>query len=168
MSNISKSNIVISPIDVNDYRDFLTDAHHETFRITFGSEIPDEFLKKEFLRAKADSASDKASVIGVFLDKKIIGHAVLEICTHTDNSNYGWIHFYYVSPNHRREGVGSRLVQYSKDYFLALGLKEFALRTGEHNVKAQEFYYKEGFVHIQEEDIFSLNGVKELHMLYRI
>ena len=166
--NDIKSKVVISPIDVDEYQDFLSAAHHETFRITFGREIPDEFLKKEFLRTKADAATDRSSVVGAFLDKNIVGHAVLEIRTHADNLRYGWIHFYYVSPECRKEGVGSELVRYSKEYFSALGLKEFTLRTGEQNKGAQEFYLKVGFVQIPKEDIISLYGVKELHMLYTI
>lgn len=166
--NVNETEIKVFPIDIDEYYDFLVAAHNETFKLTFGSLISEEFLNKEFVRTKQDSADDANSVVGAFIGNEIVGHAVLEVNTRDDGSQFGWIHFYYVSPKSRRQGVGKSLVSYSIDYFSSLGLKEFFLRTGEFNTGAQSFYLNTGFTHLPEGDRKSLNDVNELLMRYVI
>ena len=111
---------------------------------------------------------DENSVVGAFIDNEIVGLAVLETHSRSDDSLFGWIHFYYVLPQFRRHGVGLRLVRYSVEYFSALGLTEFFLRTGEHNGDAQAFYHSAGFSRIPEGDKTGFNGVNELMMKFDI
>ena len=73
-----------------------------------------------------------------------------------------------MAPQFRRHGVGLRLVRYSTEYFNALGLKEFCLRTGEYNESAIAFYLSSGFVRVPKEDKIGLNGVNELMMSFDI
>ena len=160
--------ILIRPIDIDRYRAFFTAAHRETFRLTFGSEITDEFLEKEFARTREASAGDVNAVVGAFIDDGIAGLAILETRSRAGAAQAGWIHFYYVAPSFRRRGVGLRLVGYSAEYYRALGINEFFLRVGEDNLSAQAFYLNTGFYRIPEEDIISLNGMKELMMAFDI
>jgi len=162
------SEIVVAPIDVDSFLDFVVAAHRETFNITFRSDITDEFLDKEFARMRADYSNDENSVVGAFVGNDIVGLAVLETRSRADDSHFGWIHFYYVAPQFRRYGVGSRLVRYSAEYYSTLGLTEFFLRTGEYNEAAQAFYHSVGFSHIPEGDKTGLNGVNELLMKFDI
>ena len=60
------------------------------------------------------------------------------------------------------------MFNYSIEYFSALALKEFYLRTGEYNIAAQKIYLGTGFSHIPEGDRITTNGVNELIMKYDI
>jgi len=160
--------IVVVPIDMDRYLDFVVAAHRETFRITFGSDITDAFLEDEIVRMRANAAKDRYSVAGAFINDKIAGLTVLETRNRIDSAQIGWIHFYYVSPSSRRMGVGLQLVKYSEAYFSALGLTEFCLRTGEYNQTAIDFYMSTGFTRVPEEDRRGLNGVNELMMRFGI
>ena len=163
-----KSEILIVPIDIDHYVDFIIAAHRETFQLTFRSDITDEFLKNELALARTYTAHDGDSVIGAFIGNEIAGHAVLETRSRADNMWIGWVHFYYVAPQFRRQGVGLQLVRYSTEYFRALGLKEFRLRVGESNKAAQAFYSGAGFTRVLEGDRISLNSVKEFMMVFDI
>ena len=156
--------IKIAPLNVDDFVDFVTESHRKTFRITFESEITEEFLEKEFERMRLDSKNDVKSVVGAFSADEITGLAVLETRGRADGSQFGWVHFYYVSPKYRRAGIGTRLVEYSASYYAALGLTEMCLRTGEHNITAQKFYLGSGFSRVPEGDKIGLNGINELMM----
>ena len=160
--------IIIAPIDVDSFLDFVVAAHRETFNITFRSDITDGFLDEEFARMRENCSNDENSVVGAFVGSEIVGLAVLETRNRADDSQFGWIHFYYVSPQFRRHGVGLRLVRYSVEYFSALGLTEFFLRTGEYNIEAQAFYLSAGFLRIPEGDKTGFNGVNELMMKFDI
>ena len=159
--------IVISVLDLDRYRDFITDAHYETFRITFESEISEEFLKEEFIRMQNDCMNNEGSVVGAFIEGEIAGLAVLEIRERSD-CQYGWIHFYYVAPEFRKLGVGKKLVDFSVSFYRSRGLSEICLRTGENNIITQAFYTKNGFVRVPEEDRISLFGVTEFFMKLEI
>ena len=160
--------ICIRPINIDDYHDFFVIAHKETYRLTFQDEIPKEFLLQEFDRTRNNSISNEKSVVGAFFGEEIVGLAIHEVRADSDKHEYGWIHFYYVSQDFRRLGVGTELVRYSKEYFKRLGFKEFCLRTGEFNTNAQAFYLKIGFKHDTNEDKASLGGVTEYFMRYDI
>jgi len=160
--------IVVAPLDVDNFLDFVVAAHRETFNITFRSEITNEFLDKELAGMRENCSNDENSVVGSFVGGELVGLAVLETRSRSDDSKFGWIHFYYVSPQFRRLGVGLRLVGYSVEYFSALGLTEFFLRVGEHNGEAQAFYHSAGFSRIPEGDKTGINGVNELMMKYDI
>jgi len=167
-SSKEKSGILIKPLNIDDRLDFIVAAHHETFRLTFLSDIEDEFLENELTRTRADSVSDNNSVVGAFIENEIVGHAVLETRSRKVDEQFGWIHFYYVAPQFRRHGVGLKLVSYSTEYFKALGMKEYCLRTGEHNESTIAFYLSAGFYRVPEGDETGLNGVKELMMSFDI
>ena len=159
-----KPEVLIAPINIDNFIEFIVAAHRETFRITFGSDITDEFLDKELARTRTDSTNDENSVIGVFAANELVGHAVLETRFIASDGLHGWIHFYYVAPQFRRHGIGARLVRYSVEYFTTLGLTEFYLSTGENNRAAQEFYLRMGFFRVPEGDKTGSSGVGELMM----
>ena len=163
-----KPEIFIAPMNIDSFPDFNVTAHRETFRITFGTDITDEFLENELARTRTNSSGDENSVVGAFSGNEIAGHAVLEIRGDIEDHQFGWIHFYYVAPQFRRQGIGLRLVSYSSEYFKALGLKEFCLRTGENNKAAQAFYLSAGFSYAPEGNRIGFNGVNELMMRLRI
>ncbi|MDR3310491.1 MAG: GNAT family N-acetyltransferase [Oscillospiraceae bacterium] len=156
--------LTFEPLKTEEFRAFWAAAHRETFRLTFGSEIADSDLAKELDRTRGYSEkSPDSSVIGTVggtpaaiaqLEKRAGG-----------GGSFGWVHFYYVSPQFRGNGYGRKLVDYSVEYFRNFELTRFYLRVAEINAGAIQFYLKCGFTRSPNGDKSGRAG-RELMMAY--
>ena len=88
-------------------------------------------------------------------------HAYAEFCTCRDDDQrlIGMIAFYanqpetrmayiphvYVSPNHRREGLFSKMLEFIEESIRTRGFKEIKLEVDKDNLIAQSVYLKEAF-----------------------
>jgi GNAT superfamily N-acetyltransferase len=57
----------------------------------------------------------------------------------------GWILALCISPQHRREGIGTALIQEAEKYYRIQGVTDIRLHSGAHRDEAHEFYEKMGF-----------------------
>ena len=57
----------------------------------------------------------------------------------------GWILALCVSPRHRRQGVGRRLMEETEKYYRAQGVTDVRLHSGMQRGEAHEFYEKMGY-----------------------
>ncbi len=106
------------------------------------------------------------------VDGKIVGSIAL---THNgnaetneslkyDETNYSdmlFIHIFVVHPNYQRQGIGSKMLSFSKQYAKKDGVKAIRLYVYEKNYVAIKSYEKSGFIYIGKEDIgLSQYGLK--------
>ena len=70
----------------------------------------------------------------------------------------GWIYSVAVSPDHRRQGIGSELVEHAQQALIALGAPKINLQVRGYNREVVPFYESLGF-HV--EDRISLGKVVE-------
>ncbi|MDR0445475.1 MAG: GNAT family N-acetyltransferase [Oscillospiraceae bacterium] len=132
------------PLNADELRDFFVAAHRETYKRTFGKDIPDEFLAVEFERSRKYAEADPTSSVVAVVDGQPVGICQLEV--RNFGTDYGWIHFYYVAPEYRGRGYGRQMIDYSAEYFLHKGLTQIFLRVGAVNGSAEQFYKHCGFV----------------------
>lgn len=98
------------------------------------------------------------------VDGKIVGSIAL---THNENAgtneslkydetNYSdlqFIHIFVVHPNYQRQGIGSKILSFTKQCAKKEGVKALRLYVYEENYAAIKFYEKNGFISIGKEDI---------------
>ena len=63
----------------------------------------------------------------------------------------GYIPFVYMSPQHRKKGLGVQLIGQAVSVFRPLGRTRLRLRCAPENAIAQRFYKKYGFEKVGEE-----------------
>ncbi len=56
----------------------------------------------------------------------------------------------FVSPEHEREGVGRRLLEYAEGYAISQGAATLQVVVEDENRRAQDFYRGRGFVSVSE------------------
>lgn len=106
------------------------------------------------------------------VDGKIVGSIAL---THNgnaetneslkyDETNYSdmlFIHIFVVHPNFQRQGIGSKILSFTKQCAKKEGVKAIRLYVYEENYAAIKLYEKNGFIYIGKEDIgLSQYGLK--------
>ena len=93
-------------------------------------------------------AEESAQLIG-FAQGVIIEHKAGEDkiydLTHKP-SKAGWIGLLYVAPEHRKQGIGQKLVDAMKEYYRSQGCTSVRLFALADNKLALNFYHKNGFL----------------------
>ena len=140
--NIPK--LKFAPTDVDANREFLFAAHRETSRLTFGTAFDDEQIEREIERERNIGTS-------VFLDGEIVGVCDIET-RNRDGEEFGWVHFFYLSPDLRGRGLGAQLIDHAVEYCREYGLDTLYLRVGKINDSARRFYLRNGFQHFSVRD----------------
>ncbi|MBQ1218846.1 MAG: GNAT family N-acetyltransferase [Bacteroidales bacterium] len=77
-------------------------------------------------------------------DDKILAFSVLEL-SEDGASAFGVICDMLVHPSKRGTGLGSQLLEKSKEWFRSLGIDEIYLESGLNNHSAHQFFEKKGF-----------------------
>lgn len=132
---------VFQPYDIQVDHDFLYAAHRETSAITFGVPFDD---------AKIDSELDRKFEVrdGLFLNGEMVGICDLSRRDCLDLGECGYVHFFYISPEHRSAGLGGLLIRHALCWCQENGLGGLMLRTGQFNTAAQRCYEKNGFIRV--------------------
>lgn len=112
------------------------------------------------LIGKANCFSGNGEILwGVFDDGKCIAIGGLNIDPYAGDLNTGRVRHLYVSPNYRRKGIATFLlnmiIERAREYFNILRLSAFG--SGAANPIASKFYEEMGFLHKE--------GLKQTHML---
>ena len=132
-----ENGLTFRPLDVDEHRAFLTEAHRETSRLTFGEAFTDEQIAVQIERERGKST-------GAFLCDLVVGICDVET-RERDGASYGWVHFFYLSPHMRGKGCGAQLIARAEQYCKERGLGRLCLRVGQTNKGARSFYERGGF-----------------------
>lgn len=82
-------------------------------------------------------------------------------CDETNYSDMLFVHIFVVHPNYQRQGIGSKILSFSKQCAKKEGVKAIRLYVYEKNYVAIKSYEKSGFIYISKEDIgLSQYGLK--------
>lgn len=136
--------LTFKPLDVDANRGFLLAAHRETSRLTFGAALTDEEIERELDRERNTS-------VGAYLDGALVGLCDVER-RGKDGEYYGWVHFFYLTPELRGRGLGVQLVEHAVRFCREQGLGKLYLRVGRQNGGAYRFYERNGFERAPELD----------------
>lgn len=74
-------------------------------------------------------------------------------CNETNYSDKLFIHIFVVHPNYQRQGIGSKMLDFSQQCAKTEGIKLIQLYVYEKNYVAIKSYEKSGFIYISKEDI---------------
>lgn len=84
-------------------------------------------------------------------------------------SKNGEIHVLYVKPEIKRNGIGTKLVEYAKEKLIKQGYKKMEIWCAKENKPSIEFYIKMGGK-LENNRIANINGVKieEVELIYNL
>ena len=74
--------------------------------------------------------------------KELVGHSIFSIKKDTNEIRYGHCYSRYISPDHRRKGLASKLLVNAEDWWLRKGAKYAIAHTHIHNYKLQKLFLK--------------------------
>lgn len=95
-------------------------------------------------------------VQGVIIERKKGDDEIYDL-SHNP-SKEGWIGLLYVRPDHRRDGVGQKLLDKIKGHFIAHGCTKIKLLVLSDNANAIDFYKKSGFMAHDLEMVINIKG----------
>ncbi len=109
--------------------------------------FPDFTYEKTKGLILGSDSSDRHHRILVASDEhdELIGHSVFSIKTDADNLAYGSFFSHYLTPEHRRFGIASRLLASAEEWMMGLGSKYAKAQTHIKNIKAQNLFRKCGY-----------------------
>ena len=113
---------------------FLVDKLNE-------NKIPENILTER----QKEMFSQNYECIGVFKKSELIGIVGLWFQTRLYSGRSCELDHVYVLPEHRRFGVGSKLVSFIEEYVNNKGTECLELNTYSQNTLSHKFYYNNGF-----------------------
>jgi GNAT superfamily N-acetyltransferase len=134
-----------APLDVDAQPHLYSSAFRETYKLTLGAEVSDEFYAKELDARRRQFAGAPDSIVAATLGGVSVGLIVLEKRELYGDLDTGCVETVYILPEHRGKGFGRRLMEYAAEYFKTLGIGEIFLRAGETDAPAIAFFERCGF-----------------------
>lgn len=119
--------------------------------------VDDEYLNSMSISEQIEILKKTYSLENIFVaekDNEILGFCRFCIFDNPVNSCIDCeIREIYVMPNRKRIGIGSKLFNYTLNYFKHIGKKKLLLGCFKENYEARKFYEKMGGIVKGEEDI---------------
>ena len=103
--------------------------------------IPKNILTKR----QKEMFSQNYECMGVFIKSKLIGVVGLWFQTRLYSGRSCELDHLYILPQHRRFGVGSRLISFVEEHVRDKGFECLELNTYLQNTLSHKFYYNNGF-----------------------
>jgi ribosomal protein S18 acetylase RimI-like enzyme len=138
------------PIDVQRHQKYVIRFRRDSFVVSFGT---DKGLgeEQEYLNwLKQQSAKHPDGFVLVLENDEPIGQLELTVKQY-EGKDIGYVNLYYLIPEKRGMGIGSKLHDYALNFFKANNLKEYHLRVSPSNHNAIGFYVKNGMKKIKSE-----------------
>ena len=138
------------PIDIDKHRDYILPFRKDSFMVSFGT---DEGLGdgQHYLNWIHQHVQNNPKGFVLVMDNAVpIGQLELTVKEYK-GKEIGYVNLYYLVPEKRGMGLGSRLHAYAIEYFKACGLSEYHLRVSPTNTHALTFYKKNGMKSIDVE-----------------
>nr|WP_275951697.1 GNAT family N-acetyltransferase [Flavonifractor plautii] len=138
------------PLDLEREEHLYLEARHDAWVDIHGSQVP--FDGAGFCRdAAACWVQDKEKALTVAMQRdEVAGVLQLDLARFADQE-IGYIPFVYMTPQHRKRGLGVQLIGQAVSVFRPLGRTRLRLRCAPENAVAQRFYKKYGFEKVGEE-----------------
>ncbi|WP_299429210.1 aminoglycoside 6'-N-acetyltransferase [uncultured Meiothermus sp.] len=112
---------------------------------------PDSAGSFELEVAEIIGAADQASFVAEH-EQALIGFVEVSLRPYAegcDSRPVGYLEGWYVAPQHRRSGVGRRLVETAEDWARAKGCTEMASDTELHNALSQQTHTRLGYQEVE-------------------
>jgi ribosomal protein S18 acetylase RimI-like enzyme len=84
------------------------------------------------------------------MEEKIIGQ--LELGESKSSGHAGYVHLYYLVPEWRSKGLSEALDKFAMNFLISLGFKKVRLSVSPTNLRAVQFYKKNGWIDLGERD----------------
>ncbi|MBM6664649.1 GNAT family N-acetyltransferase [Flavonifractor plautii] len=148
--SIADANMWFRPLDLEREEHLYLEARHDAWVDIHGSQVP--FDGAGFCRdAAACWVQDKEKALTVAMQRdEVAGVLQLDLARFADQE-IGYIPFVYMTPQHRKRGLGVQLIGQAVSVFRPLGRTRLRLRCAPENAVAQRFYKKYGFEKVGEE-----------------
>ncbi|WP_174730494.1 GNAT family N-acetyltransferase [Mesobacillus harenae] len=138
------------PIDIHQHQKYVIPFRRDSFVVSFGTDM-DFGEEQEYLDwLKQQSAKYPEGFVLVFENDIAIGQLELTMKQY-EGKDIGYVNLYYLIPEKRGMGLGSKLHDYALNFFKANSLKEYHLRVSPSNQNAVAFYQKNGMKKIRSE-----------------
>jgi ribosomal protein S18 acetylase RimI-like enzyme len=133
------------PGDGGDIRSVALASLHASYDDVLGEETVDEAFENwydpDVLAADLDS-DELAFVVAEDDDGSVVGFSHVHVRHEQDEGRIQWLH---VHPDNRGSGVGSRLLEHTRDVLQARGIGHVSGEVLADNVAGNEFYRGHGF-----------------------
>ena len=148
--SLADANLWFRPLDLEREEGLYLEARRDAWTDIHGSGCP--FDGAGFLRAAADCwKQDKEKALTVAMQRdQVAGLLQLDPARFAEEG-IGYIPFVYMTPQHRKRGLGVQLIGQAVSVFRPLGRTRLRLRCAPENGVAQRFYKKYGFEKVGEE-----------------
>lgn len=93
-------------------------------------------------------ASERAQVLVALEGEQVLAYSLAKIATYPpvyEHASYGSISDLAVKKEHRRQGIGRKLLMNIKEWFSEKGIKRLEVRVATENEVALSFWRKHGF-----------------------
>ena len=158
MGNVKTSFRSLSDVMADDFElvrvmkgdEGLTEAFLEMGDDYMASEPPE--LRDRFLRSIVDLQVEEERWLNLLrVDAGFIGFVHMKVDT-TDRPGWGWMMEFYIRPEHRRRGHGTRLYERSEEILVDRGIKDIWLTS---NPEAIPFWRAVGYAETGEKADFN-------------
>lgn len=102
--------------------------------------IPSDMMSYRLARYMHDS---ERKAFAYKIDENFVGGCAL----HIREEGCGHLSFFSVAPKFRNNGIGSKLLDFTMEYFKDLGMEKVRLHVYKNNTKAIRLYERKGFIY---------------------
>ena len=144
------ANLWFRPLDMQNEAAWYRAARQDAWLDIHGSRIPfdGEGFVNDALRCwRQDPAQ---AVVCAMRGDETVGVLQLDLERHA-GQDVGYIPFVYMTPQHRKQGLGVQLIGQAVSVYRPLGRRYLRLRCAPDNAVAQRFYRKYGFIKVGED-----------------
>ncbi|KXZ18419.1 GNAT family N-acetyltransferase [Bacillus nakamurai] len=128
-------------INLNKHEETAVSFWKDSFIASFGT--ADGFNREEYLSWLSGQIQRfPDGFVMAYHMQQPIGQLELSIKTY-QHKEIGYVHLYYIIPQERGRGYGSKLDAYAQDFFRTYGVTEYHLRVSPSNKGALTFYRKQ-------------------------
>lgn len=144
LNNLDDSNISFRKIDFSKDSEFYKECRRDTWKLVYGTEIPED-LEKEYLEsAKRHNGEHERAIAVATQIGTVAGIVELNISKDADK-NIGWIEFYYMTKKCRGQYLAVQLLGHAVSVFRAAGRKTIRIAVPVENENAIGFFKHFGF-----------------------
>jgi RimJ/RimL family protein N-acetyltransferase len=134
--------MIFKTIDLEVHEQYVIDFRRDSFKVSFND--ISGFNKADYLNwLNVKIKEFPKGFVMIEEDGDLIGQLELSTREHKGR-RIGYVHLYYLKPEHRQKGLGNEIHSYALQFFMEQKVKEYHLRVSPTNSQAIRFYEKIG------------------------